>query len=345
MIKRPVFAVLCFALATGTAASALAADADPRTIREAQERVIEGNRLYDKGDYEGARVAYEQSLSLVPHGATYRNLATAEMKLGDPLAALKHLRLALSSSDLRADQKAKTEHDFSAAYAATGHIAVTTSRGASVTVDGKTIDGTAPFADPIDVPIGKHTVEAHLGGASARADVNALGGSVVSLEVPILPPAPPPAEWATATDTAPSPRPPASGLPEVPRQETPPSFWNVRREIGVGVAAAGVLALGASAFFYADGLHQRDQGNSLAAGLPTGACGGSSPAAGCADVQSARNTQNTDGSLSIVFLGVGAAAIVVGAGLFFWPTSSHSQTAIVPFFTPGSSGLQLRGEF
>jgi tetratricopeptide (TPR) repeat protein len=343
MIKRPVFAVLCFALATGMAPSALAGDADPKTLREAQERVREGNRLYDKGDYEGARVAYEQSLSLVVHGATYRNLGNAEMKLGDTLAALKHLRLALSAADLRAEQRALTQQDFSAAYAATGHVAVTTSRGASVTVDGKAVDGTAPFADPIDVAVGKHTVEARLGSASAKADVNAVGGTVVSLEVDIVRPAPPPVPSAASSAT-PSPVPPATGLPEVPQQEAPPSFWNARREIGLVVAGAGVVALAASAYFYADGLHQEDRESSLAAGLPAGACGSTTPPAACSSLQSARDTQNADETWRVVSLGVGAAAVVVGAGLFFWPSPKHSQALIVPLLSAHGGGLQLQGE-
>ncbi len=124
-----------------------------------------------------------------------------------------------------------------------------------------------------------------------------------------------------------------------------PAFWNARREIGVAVAGAGIVTLGLSAYFYADGNSQRDRASSLAAGLPSGACGGASPAAGCGAFQDAQNAQNTDRTLSGVFVGVGAAAVAAGAAMFFWPAQSSSQTAIMPQVSPHGGGLQLRQEF
>jgi hypothetical protein len=322
----------------------VAADADSATLAQAQERLREGNRLFDAGDYEGARVAYRQSAALVAHGATYRNLARAELKLNDPVAALKHLRMALSSPDMNADRKAITRQDLDAAYSATGHIAVTTSPGAGLTVDGNAIEGTAPFSGEIDVTVGKHTLEARLGSQSAKTEVDAKAGQVASIELSISPSAPMPPAPAVTGNAPPAPQASGASMPEVPPPEGPSSFWNTRREIGVGVAAAGVVALGVSAYFYADSNSQRDQASSLAAGLPVGACGGSSPPAACSQLQSARDAQSTDVTWRTVFLSTGVVAVLVGAGLFFWPTSNHSNTAIVPFFTHESGGLQLRGE-
>jgi hypothetical protein len=344
MTKQRLFAVLCSTFLTCLATGAAAADGDPKTLQQAQERLREGNRLYDKGDYAGARVAYEQSASLVPHGATYRNLGTTELKLGDDLAALKHLRLALSAPDLSADRKATTQRDLATAYAATGHLAVTANAGASLSVDGRAVEGTAPLADPIDVPIGKHTVEAHLGSASAKVDVDAKGGSVVTVELSVAPPAPPPPAPVAASEASPPAAQPITAMPEIPRLESSPPFWTTRRAIGVAVAGAGVLALGASAYVYADGLHQEDRASALAAGLPGGACATSSPPSACGALQNAHDAQSTDETWRLVFLGVGAAAVVVGAGLFFWPTAHDSHAAIVPVFGPQGGGLQLRGE-
>src|SRR5579863_6625529 len=100
MTKRWASAVLCSADLLATAGRATAADPDPKAVKEAQERLREGNRLFDAGNYEGARVAYQQSIVLVPRGSTYRNLGTTEMKLGDPISALKHLRMAIKAPDL-----------------------------------------------------------------------------------------------------------------------------------------------------------------------------------------------------------------------------------------------------
>jgi tetratricopeptide (TPR) repeat protein len=349
MTKRWAPAALCCAVWLCTAGRASAADPDPQTVKQAQERLREGNRLFDAGNYEGARVAYEQSLVLVPHGSTYRNLGTTEIKLGDPVSGLKHLRLAMKAPDLAADRKAITKRDLDDAFAATGHIAVSTAAGATVTVDGNAVAGTAPFADQIDVTVGKHTLEARLGAQSARFDVDAKGGQVSSLELAITP-APPP---ALTPPVANAPPPPSSSgslatMPEVPRQEGTPAFWNARREIGLVVGAAGAVGLGASAIFYGSAQSQGNKASSLGSQLSTGACSGSAPPAACGELQSTHNSQKTDGTLSGVFLGVGATALVAGALMFFWPSSSSgsTQTAFVPFFSPRSGGgLQLRQEF
>ena len=347
MTKRWAPAALCCAVLLCAAGRATAADPDPNTIKQAQERLREGNRLFDAGNYEGARVAYEQSLILVPRGSTYRNLGTTEIKLGDPVSGLKHLRLAMKAPDLAADRKAITKKDLDDAFAATGHIAVSTAAGATVTVDGNAVAGTAPFADQIDVTVGKHTLEARLGAQSARFEVDMKGGQVSSIELAIAPPPPP-----TPAPAVNAPRPPTSSaspatMPEVPPQEGTAVFWNARREIGLVVGAAGALGLGASAIFYGAAQSQGNKANSLASQLSGGACGGSSPPAACGELQSTHNSQKTDGTLSGVFLGVGATALVAGALMLFWPSSSGStQTAFVPFFSPRSGGgLQLRQEF
>ena len=348
MTNRWASAALCSAVLLATAGKATAADPDPKTIREAQERLREGNRLFDAGNYDGARVAYEQSLVLVPRGSTYRNLGTTEMKLGDPVSGLRHLRLAIKAPDLAADRKAVTKKEFDDAYAATGHVAVSTAPGATVTVDGNAVAGTAPFAEEIDVTIGRHTLEARLGAQSARLQVDAKGGQVSSIELAIAPPPPPaPTPAVTNVTPAPSSAPGPGSIPDRPAQEETPAFWNARREVGLVVGAAGAVGLGAAAIFFSAAQSQGSKASSLASQLSPGACGGAAPAAACGDLQNAHNTQKTDGTLSGVFLGVGATAFVAGAVMLFWPASSRStQTAIAPFLSPGTGGgLQLRQEF
>jgi hypothetical protein len=258
------------------------------------------------------------------------------------------LRLAVKAPDLAADRKAIAKKELDDAYAATGHIAVSTAPGAIVTVDGNAVAGTAPFADEIDVTIGKHTLEARLGAQSARFEVDAKGGQVSTIELAIAPPPPPPPIPAvTNTPPATSPPPRPSSMPDVPPQDGTPAFWNARREIGLVVGVAGAVGLGASAIFYSSAQSQGNKANSLATQLSTGACSGSAQVAACGELQNAHSSQKTDGTLSGVFLAVGATAFVAGAVMLFWPASSGStQTAIAPFFSPGTGGgLQLRQEF
>lgn len=346
MTKRWASAVLCSAVLLSAGGRATAADPDPAAVKDAQERLREGNRLFDAGDYEGARVAYQQSLVLVPRGSTYRNLGTTELKLGQAVAALKHLRLAVEAPDLAADRRAITKRELDEAYASTGHLAVSTAPGATLTVDGNAVEGAAPFADPIDVTVGRHALEARFGGQSARSEVDAKGGQVSTIELAIAPPPPAPAA-VTSVPPPPSSSPPPGSMPDVPLQEGTPGFWNARREVGLVVGVAGALGLGASGIFFGAAKSQGNTANSLASQLPPGACAGSAPTTTCSELQSAHNSQKTDATWSGVFLGVGATALVAGAVMFFWPASSGSpQTAILPFFSPQTGGgLLLRQEF
>ncbi|MGH7296823.1 MAG: hypothetical protein ACRELB_17930, partial [Polyangiaceae bacterium] len=254
--------------------------------------------------------------------------------------------------DMSADKKAIAQHGLEDAYGATGHIAIVTSPGATVTVDGHPVEGTAPFADQFDVTVGKHTFEAHLGGQSSKFEVEAKPGQVSSIELAIAPaPAPPPLTAGTslvippATDSIPPPGAPAAGESDT-AQPTPSSFWNTRREVGVAVGAAGVLALGASAFFYSQRQSEGNRANSLASGLSSsGACASASPPASCGALQNAHDAENRDNAWREAFLGIGAAAIVGGAVMFLWPShTTVSRTAIVPFFSPNGGGVQLRQE-
>jgi hypothetical protein len=343
---------LCSALLLSVASPVAAAGPDPATLKQAQERFREGNRLFAAGDYEGARVAYQQSLLFVPHGSTYTNLGAAELKLGDAVAALKHLRMAMSAPDLTADKKATTQRNLGDAYAATGHIAIHTSPGASVTVDGKPVEGTAPFAEALDVAAGKHTFEAHLGGGASKFEVDVKPGQVSGIELAIAPPSTSPAPVPETAPSAPASTGSAQAPNTLPAVESDPtqaqdaSFWTTRREVGLAVAGVGVLTLGAAAIFSVEASSQGNHARTLAAGLPSdGGCADATRPAGCGALQDTRNTQKTDSTMAGVFLGVGAAAFVAGAAVFFWPSPARgSQTAIVPYFSPQGGGLQLRGE-
>jgi hypothetical protein len=56
-------------------------------------------------------------------------------------------------------------------------------------------------------------------------------------------------------------------------------------------------------------------------------------------------SQRTDTTLEGVFLGVGAAAVVAGAGIYFlWPKTSALHVAALPLVSPEGAGLQVRGE-
>jgi tetratricopeptide (TPR) repeat protein len=329
---------------------AVAASAEDK-VAEAHARFGEGVKAYAVGDFERARLLFVQSLALVPRGSVLRNLGLAEMELGRPVDALHHLRAALELPDLDPKRRSVTENDIRDAYAATGHILVETRDGATLTIDREAVDGKAPFKGPIDVMPGKHALEASFAAKTAHADVQAPAGDLVLAKLPIEPAAPVPPPEPSASSTAAFVAPvatvaPVPAAPRLPELAPPPTrpFWSVRKELGAGIVAAGVVSSAAGVYFYAQATDAQNRANSARAGLSPSSCGGPTQPQACAAANDAWSTQATDATLNYVFLGVGVAAVVAGAAMFLWPESSAS-VAIGPVVSSRGGGLHLRGGF
>src|SRR5438552_6734139 len=72
------------------AGSALA-DPPSEDVKMARKRFQEGVAAVDAGNYEAARVAFQQAYALKPHPSVLRNLGQAELKTGRYLEAARHL--------------------------------------------------------------------------------------------------------------------------------------------------------------------------------------------------------------------------------------------------------------
>jgi hypothetical protein len=319
-------------------------------LQDARERFLEGNRLFAAGEYDAARLAYEQSLVLVPHGATFLNLGLVEMKLGDPVRALAALRRARSAPDLQPERRAATEHELDDAYAATGHILVRTSPGASISLDGHDLEGPGLPTDPIDLAVGPHTLEARIGERSAKADVEAKAGLLLTIDLPLIdPPAPAmlpvtesavdgPADLVSESPGAPT-------EPDLPRSIDPSSYWTLRREVGLGVGGAGLVAFAVGAYFASQASSEQDRAATLAVGVSPGACTGAAAPGACGPQKDAWSAQHSDATASRVLFAVGGATVVGGAAVILWPDPSRSRHALQPFVSPYGGGVQLLGEF
>jgi len=126
---------LCIAACTLLWASRAPAgepDARERSVALFKEGVTAGKA----GDYARAEAAFRTSHALRPSGSTLRNWALTEMHLGKMVEALGHLKVALTSPELTAEQRSIVQQNFDDAYRATGHLAVRTTEGARVAVDG-----------------------------------------------------------------------------------------------------------------------------------------------------------------------------------------------------------------
>ena len=354
------------------AGAAHAADADVQ--RKGEALLKEGLAATKRGNYERARAAFLQAATLIPRGQVWRNLGLAEMKLGDPVAALKHYRIAASSADLDPEKRSVLQQNIQDAYAATGHIEVLANEGAAVTVDGFSVEDAA--SERIDVMPGKHVVEASAGPGATRtahAEVDAAPNKLVTADVRVSAQPPPPAggselpaggSVANGGPIVGAPNagggPLASGGPSAdhgpvaieppPRGDVilPPSsgtpFWTARRSLGVAVGGAGVVSLGVAAFFFTQVDSDKNKASAITSGASRSACAGSSPAGPCAALEGAYSSQRTDANWTLAFLGLGSAALVTGAVLWFWPSPASSAPTVGPLIVPRGAGLALRGD-
>ncbi len=321
-----------------------------QALKAAQLRFREGVALYKKADYEAARVAFAQAFAVLHSADVLLNLALAELNGGGhSLEALQHLRQY--ERDPKADSavvKSKLPALIERAYKETGHLKVLDApAGAAITIDGQ--PAITPLPELVDVSSGRHVLEARVQDKTLTAEVVAVAGEITPVKFGAV----------AATQAAPTTPAPTSSAPPVaptatqppPSGDAPPatpseSFWMTRRYVGVAVAGFGIIALATGGYFGMKSTDDGDRAKAAGANLGPTACANLTPPAGCADVKSAYDAQDRDHTLGVVFLGLGAAAVVTGAALILWPQSSPaSRTAVVPVLSAHSGGLFLRGDF
>jgi hypothetical protein len=269
-------------------------------------------------------------------------LALAEMHLGKLVEALGHLKVAVTAPGLTAEQRAIVQQNFDDAYRATGHLAVRTTEGARVAVDGVVVEGAAPFDGPLDVLPGSRQLEARLAADVARAEVDALAGQVVQVDLPV------PAARSETTG-------PSSGLdartsanrelvgaqaPGGPSRTT--TWWTAPHVGAVGLAAAGAAGLALGVYFEARSSGAASDAGSLRSILG-GQCMGPAVSSGCAALRDKIAEVHTDETIADVAFAAGATAAVGAAVMLALAgPSAVVQTGSVqwtPQVAPGTAGV------
>lgn len=230
-----------------------AAQDDPVTM-QARARFKEGVDFYDKGQYENARLAFLQAYALKKHPAVLLNLAQSSAKAGHPLEASKYFQQFLrESTSASPAQRTDAENGLTEVRQKLGRIEVVAQAGTEITLDEKDRLGTAPFADPIDVEPGSHTLrssnETVRVTANAGQKVQARFGGGTQPVTPVPAPVPGPAPTTPATPPPETPptttEPPPEGgkhtnLLSRPDNMTPVVLGTV--VFGVGLAGAIIFA-------------------------------------------------------------------------------------------------------
>lgn len=246
-----------------------AAQDDPVTV-QARARFKEGVEFYDKGQYENARLAFLQAYALKKHPAVLLNLAQSSSKAGHALEAAKYFQQFLKeSTSASPQQRTDAENGLAEVRQKLGRIDIVAPAGTEITLDEKERLGTAPFAEPVDVEPGQHSLRAPNETvrvtANAGQKVQARFGGGVQPVAPVPVPAPVPAP-APGTPPPTGPQAGDANGPMPPNADTGAKHTNLlsapanMTPVIIGLAAAGVGLAGAIIFaaFKADSQTKAD---------------------------------------------------------------------------------------
>ena len=329
-------AATCLALWASRAAAGEANAPDPSVVL-----FKEGVTAGKAGDFARAEAAFRSSYALRPSASTLRNWALSEMRLGKMVEALGHLREALKWQGWTAEQRSIVEQNLDDAYGATGHVAVRTTDGARVAIDGVFTDGVAPIEDPLDVTAGSRRVEACFGAQVARANVEASAGQLVHVDLPV----------ASPNQETPAPAPASGAAPAAGQQmggqvpgasKRTATWWSAPHTTAVVLAAAGGVGLALGLYFDARSSSAAADAGALRSAL-AGRCAGPAVAPECAVLRDQIGVVHTDATLTGVAFAAGATA-AVGAAVVL-ALAGHGavvRTGSVqwsPQFAPGAAGV------
>jgi hypothetical protein len=290
----------------------------------ADARFHEGMAFVQAGQYEQARLSFQQAYAISKDPTTLWNLALAEMKTNRPVDAIRHFRA------FKRDPKANTtdlptcDTLIHRLEAQTCRVNVTTTAGAEIKVDGERWADNAPTPGPIDVGDGVHTITVSLGEKSQSKDVTAQKGQEINITIDIAP----------TVVVLPPPPPHREDHLEPPKTEEkkvvfPPPTG------AIILGGVGIVGLGLGVGFALDSSSKRtsfDNANCATVGSQN-----------CADIRSSGTTAST-----IAYVGyIGGGALLAG-GIVWWlvaPRTKLETVGVTPMLSPGLAGLSLHKSF
>lgn len=316
----------------------------PSEIKEGMALFNQGNKLIDKGDYEGARTLFLAASAFLSSPENLYNLGYCEVRSGHFVEGVNHLRQFLRGPFVTSkDRSTVTEHILPLAVPHVAQLQIATKTGAAVAIDENAV-GVAPLSDPIALVPGKHHVTASLNGVASSLDVEVAEGQTLTMSLPDIGT---PATEPAAT-TAPPPRlEPVrqdSTLDE-PHAAMSGGLTTGRKvAIGIGVVAVGVAGVGIG--FGVSANNAGSNAASLRAGSLDTSCAGVSSTR-CANLQSASSTAQSDAPVAtgLFITGGVLAAGALAVWLLSPPRDTRSGLLFVPALDRTGAGLRLIGEF
>lgn len=336
---RGRIAVIAVAVAMW-AMSAGAAHAQPSdSVKRADELFNEGRALVDAGKFADACPKFEESQRLDPGLGTLLNLAACYEQVGKLASALTAFRSAEEQARAAGPGEKKREQTAAErARAIESRVARLTiilassdrPTGFTVTRDGVPVPP-LDFGRRLPVDPGTIVIEATAPGFEPyKAEVIiARDTTARTVDVPALKPIGGPIVEV--------PRPPGDGT-------TPPSGGGTddvtpprssRKKIAIGVAAGGIVALGA-------GVGLGFSAKSQYSDVP---CTSTSPPTGCTpDEESRIDKARSRGNLGTIVGGVGVAALAAGVVLYVTAPKERA-VAVTPVVGDRDVGVAFAGRF
>jgi hypothetical protein len=333
-------------------AHAAPADSDPAAV-EAQSRFDEGLARVKAGDFAGARVSFEQAYAVLHRPRILWNLALSEEKTGHLAEALTHFKQVVRDPATSETDRANGQLHIESLGHQTGHVDVQAPPGVTLSVDGGPPTAVTPLAEPLDVSVGHHVIEAALPQGTKSLAVDALAGQVARVsfvssgeEAPAVvpPPSPTVPSQGPVVD-----EPPPAAVPGEGTQTAPGNGARIGTTATVGGLAVVSIALGV--YFGVQSRNDADKAATYRSQNGSSTC--VSPMGGavatCTAWNNAVQAQNREATASAAFYiagGVLAAGAV--ATWFLWPRSANRSTAalwIAPSIAPGLAAVGAGGAF
>jgi serine/threonine-protein kinase len=299
------------------------------------------------GHYDRACPALEESQKLDPALGTVLNLADCYEKAGRTASAwstfIEAAATAQKSGHADAERVAKDRARALEKRLAKLTITVTaadTQPGLEVLRDGVNV-GPAEFGLPIPVDPGPHTLSARAPGRKAwETRITVANATSAQAVVPELEKEPAKSIAGQSQATAPS-----NGADSGAKAPAPEKRSDPRRTIGLVVGGFGIAAAATGGVFAA---LTKSKDNAA-----DGLCTSGDASDTCANETEKHTYEQTVSdakryrTYAYVGFGVGAAALVTGAVLFFGGSSSGGKTAfgVTPLVGPGQATLLAHGQF
>jgi hypothetical protein len=350
-----------FALAPLLCAAPSFADPPNESLKAARRRFQEGVAAVDAGNYEAARVAFQQAYALKPHPSVLRNLGQAELRTGHYLEAARHLSTFLRETTFgsAADREVVSRSLYQAEAEVAKLLVEVDVAGADITVDGELV-GRSPTPDPFYAEAGERMIRIQKDRYEPYIKSQLVeAGRTTQLKIALDPTRLPTvaASVSRISGSIGTPAPEASGALSDGVGSPPLGLVPARDSGGgartVALATSGGLALISAGVWVSFGLRgaslEREAENlriRIASQHAGSQCWRDEPP--CSELRDVSNQRAAANTIAVVG---GIATGVAGAGfaatLLFWPKASNGVALpkLVPALLADRAGLAVVGGF